>query len=99
MDPVLKSALTSVATAVVGAATAWAVTHGYLTKDQATSLTTYLVGSGSILIGAALVWYKARQHTQAAMIKAVNSAPNGVTVVPTTAAKQAAIPPANGPLK
>lgn len=81
MDPILKSTITSVLTYGLGAAGAWAVAQGYITKDQAASLTTDIIGGGSVLIGGLLVWYKARQHTQAAQIQAVNAADNGVKVV------------------
>lgn len=81
MDPVLKSTLTSLASVGVGSALGWAVTQGYLTKDQAATLTTEIVGGGSIAIGGLLIWYKARQHTKVAQIQAVNAADNGVKVV------------------
>lgn len=95
MDPVLKSTLTSFATIGVGSALGWAVTQGYITKDQASTLTADIIGGGSIAIAGALVWYKARQHTQAAMIQTVNAADNGVKVV----AAATVAPQVNGPLK
>lgn len=81
MDPVLRSTITTVMTYALGAAGAWAVAKGYLTKDEASSLTPDLIGAGTILIGGLLAWYKASQHTQKALIAAVNGADNGVKVV------------------
>lgn len=93
MDPVLKSTITTVATYLVGAVGAWAVAHNYLTPDQASSLGPDVIGAGSIIIGGALVWWKARQHTPAAQIAAVNNANNGVKVVPATAPAPAVTAP------
>lgn len=103
MDPVVKSLLTSVAGVAATALATFAVNHAWITAEQGQQLSAYL---SSILLGAAasaavavIAWVHSRQNTQAAMIDAVNKAPNGVTVVPTTAAIAADIPPVNAPLK
>lgn len=102
MDPVVKSVLTSIALSAAGSIVTWAVQGGFVAQDQAASLTTNLgamiVGGVTAAIGAALVWYKARQHTQAAMIQAVNAAPNGVKVVADDA-RSAPIASVSGPVK
>lgn len=103
MDPVVKSLLTSVVGIACSAIVGFAVNNAWITADQGVALQGYLssIFVGAIaLAGAGIVaWVHSRQNTQTAMIDAVNKAPNGVTVVPTTAAIAADIPPVNAPLK
>lgn len=98
-NAVLKSAISSVVLYLIGMA---AGKLG-LTPDQVTGLsnavvTIIFVGGGS-LVALLVTLYKARQHTKAAQILAVNAASNGVVAVPTAAAQAAGIPAATGPLK
>lgn len=99
MDPQLKSVLTSIGLAGATAITGWAVNKGYISASDQSADANYLVGALGVIIVGLLGWYKARQHSQKAMIQTVNAAPNGVTVVPTTSAIAAGIPQANGPVK
>ena len=91
MDPQLQSILTSVGLAAATSAGAWAVSKGIISQGDQSAFANQLVLVVSGLITAGLAWWKARQVSQTSMIKSVNAADNGVTVVPTT--------PATAPLK
>lgn len=97
-NAVVKSAISSIVLYLIGMA---AGKLG-LTPDQATGLSNALitvitVGGGS-LIALIITWWKARKHTQAAQIQAVNAADNGVKVVADDA-RAAPIATVSGPLK
>lgn len=95
MDPQVKSAVTSFGLAVATAVASWAASKGLISDGDRTNFTTALVTVGGFLVAAALTWWKARQHSQPALIQAVNEADNGVKVVASTAAA----PQVNEPLK
>ena len=92
MDPTLKSTLTSIVVAVCGgglAAIGITTTQGQATVAQA------IVGAAALIVGAAVTWWKSRQHTPAAQIAVVNAADNGVKVV----AESSPAPVVTQPLK
>ena len=95
MDPQLKSILTSVALAASTSVAAWAAQKGLIPSGDQSVIANDLVTAAFGAIAAGLAWYKARQQSPAAQIKAVNSADNGVKVV----AASAPVPQVNEPLK
>ena len=95
MDPQLKSVLTSFGMIAATSVASWAATKGFITPDQQSTLVTGLVTVAGAVVTAAVLEYKRRQSSQTSMIKAVNSADNGVKVVPATSTA----PQVNAPLK
>jgi hypothetical protein len=95
MDPQLKSVLTSILMTGAGALGTFAVSHGVIPSEDATSFANIVVSILLWLITAALGWYKTRQVTPAAAIQQVNAQDNGVKVVPATSPGT----PVNAPLK
>jgi hypothetical protein len=85
MDPQLKSVLTSFGMTGATALATWAATKGFITPDQQSALATGLVTLAGGLITAVVLEYKRRQVSPTSLIKAVNTADNGVKVVPETA--------------
>lgn len=77
---------------ILAGAGGYAVAKGWIDAGTATSI----AGALAILIVGGWSW---AAHSKAAMIQSVNSADNGVTVVPTAAAISAGIPAANAPVK
>ena len=96
MDPVLKSALTSLFVAVCGGAlTALGITSA---QSQST-IGEALIGAVVLGAGTLVGWWKTRMHTPTAQIAAVNSADNGVKVVADTAPSPMVTAPLKGPEK
>lgn len=95
MDPVFKSAITSVLLAAATWATAWAASHGLIQAADASTISTDIVTCGGVIIMLALGWLKTRAATPKAMIFSINHADNGVKVV--SASNPAS--QVNGPLK
>ena len=99
MDPQLKMMLTSVGSIAATAVASWAASKGIISAgDQANLANSLLTVAGAAVAGL-LAWYAHRQTSQPAMIKAVNAAPNGATVVKTEAAAAAGIPAISEPVK
>ncbi len=98
IDPVLHSSLTSMGMVVASGAATWAVTKGIIPADQQGAFANYIIAFGGYALTAGLGWWKARRNTQESLIKSVNAAPNGVTVVATTDAVAAGIPPVEVPI-
>ena len=96
MDPQLKSILTSIGLSIAMAVAGWAVSQGIIPTADQSVLANQLVLIGSGLIAAAFGWYKTRMVTQKAMIKAVNTADNGVKVVDASAPAPAVSEPVKG---
>lgn len=80
-DPQLKSLITSVLLAICTAAAGIAVSHGIIPGADQAALANQLSALLLGLISAGLAWYKARQVSPTALIKAVNEGDNGVKVV------------------
>ncbi len=99
MNPQLQSMLTSVGMIAATSISAWAVSKGFIAGSDQASFANDLVGVVGGMVVIALGAIKAKQVSQTSMIKAVNAADNGVSVVPTTAAAAAAIPAVSAPLK
>jgi hypothetical protein len=81
MDPQIKSILTSVVMSIAMAATGWAVNQGVIPSADQSVIANDLVVAVGVVVTGLVGWYKARQQSQTALIKAVNTAPNGVKVV------------------
>ena len=81
--------------AAAGMAVGWLASHNIIPSADVTQDTALVATAISGAIGAAVIWYKARQSTQTKMIQSVNAADNGVKVVPATAI----VAPVNVPLK
>lgn len=96
MDPQLKSIISTVGVWLAGAIASWAASKGFITADQSAQVGNALITLGGVVVAAGLAWWKARQHTQQAMITAVNKADNGVKVV---ASASTGAPEVNHPLK
>lgn len=81
MDPELKSTLTTIFVAICGGGlTAIGITSAH---DQMT-VANAIIGVVVLGAGAAVTWWKKKQHTPQAQIAAVNDAPNGLKVVKET---------------
>ena len=96
MDPQTKSILTSIALAGATSIAGYAASKGLIPSGDQSVLANDLVTLVSGLVAAGLAWYKSRQHTQTALIAAVNNADNGVKVVSNASpgpAVDAPIPP------
>lgn len=99
-NPVLKSAISSIVIYLIGLVAG----RLGLTPDQVAGLsnavvTVLILGGGSV-VALFLTWFKARQHTQTALIQAVkDDKTNGVTPVAAVDAKAARIPSVSGPVK
>ena len=78
MDPVLKSALTSMFVAVCGGIL---TTIGITTTQGQATVADAVIGALTLGVGTLVGWWKTRTHTQEAVIAAVNSTNNGVKVV------------------
>ena len=74
MDPQLKSILTSVLVAVCGGGVTWAVKVGIVQQADESTITNTVVAGVIFAVGAAIAWWKSRQHTPEAQIAAVNDA-------------------------
>ncbi len=85
MDPMLKSIITTIATGLVTSAATWAATVGIIPASSESTIVNAGVALVLYVAAAALVWYKALDHTKEAQIAAVNNADNGVKVVANTA--------------
>lgn len=99
MDPQLKSILGSVGLGAAMALTGWMVKQGYISAADQSADANYLLAAAGVVVAGLIGWYKTHQVSQPVMMKAVNAAPNGATVVSTEAAKAAGIPPISEPLK
>ena len=99
MNPQIQSMLTSFGMLAATSIATMAVTKGIIPGSDQASFANDLVSVAGYALTAFLAWWKTRQVSQKSMIKAVNAADNGVSVVDTTAAKAASIPPVNAPLK
>lgn len=97
MDPQLKSILTTVAGYAATGIAAWAASKGLIPSADQSSFANDIVLLVAGAAAAGLAWYKARTHTPAAQIAAVNEADNGVKVVPSTAPVQSVDRPLKGP--
>ena len=96
MDPQLKSILTSVAMSLSMAVAGWAVTKGIIPGGDQSVLANQMVLVGSGVVTFLIGWYKTRMVTQKAMIKAVNTADNGVKVVDASTPAPAVSEPVKG---
>jgi hypothetical protein len=97
MDPQLKSILTTVAGYAATGIAAWAASKGLIPSADQSSFANDIVMIGAGAVAAGLAWYKTRSHTPTAQIAAVNTANNGVKVVPATAMTPAIDHPLKGP--
>jgi hypothetical protein len=95
MDPQVSSILTSIGLAVASSVAAYAASKGLIPSADQNTIANDLVTLGSGLAAAGLAWYKARQHSQKAMIDEINTADNGVKVV----SDVVQAPSVDGPLK
>ena len=99
MDPQIKMVLTTMGGAVATAIATWAASHGMISAGDQVNFANALVTVGSAAVVGLLGWYAHHQTSQKSMIQAVNKADNGVTAVPTVAAKAAGIPAVSEPVK
>ena len=98
MNPQIQSMLTSVGMIAATSISAWAVSKGFIAGSDQASFANDLVGVVGGLVVVALGAVKAKQVSQASMIKAVNTADNGVKVVADDA-RSSPIPTVSTPLK
>lgn len=98
MDPQLKSVLTTVAGYLATGIAAWAASHGLISSGDQASLVNAMVTIAGVVVAAGVAWYKTRAHTPTAQIQAVNTADNGVKVVPATVPAQSVDHPLKGPV-
>lgn len=82
MDPQNKSMLTTIIGYAAVALAAWASGHGLIDAGQQTALVNILVTVVGTVGAAGVAWWKQRNQSPKALIQAVNSADNGVKVVP-----------------
>ena len=107
MNPQLVSALTTFGGYAASGIATYAVTVGVVPASGKEAFVNALVSVGGYAISAGVLWWKSRQHTPAALTKAVNSsAAPGVKVVPETSSAVAVhidssgkIVPASVPVK
>ena len=97
MDPQLKSILTTIAGYAATGIAAWAASKGLISSADQSSFANDIVVLAAGTVAAGVAWYKARTHTPAAQIAAVNDADNGVKVVSSTAPVQSVDHPLKGP--
>ena len=97
MDPQLKSILTTIAGYLATGVAAWAASKGLIPSADQSSFANDVVMIGAGAVAAGVAWYKTRAHTPTAQIAAVNTADNGVKVVPSTAMVQSVDHPLKGP--
>ena len=97
MDPQLKSILTTIAGYLATGVAAWAASKGLIPSVDQSSFANDVVMIGAGAVAAGVAWYKTRAHTPTAQIVAVNTADNGVKVVPSTAMVQSVDHPLKGP--
>jgi len=99
LDPQLKSVITSVLMLGAGAIATWFAKSGIISANDIPAFTAWLVAAMGTFGAFVILWWKARANSQAAMMKAINAAPNGASVVPEDAAAKAGIQPINAPVK
>jgi hypothetical protein len=95
MDPQIQSVITSAGVLLAGGIATWAASRGLVDQNDQAGLTNGLVTVGGAAAAGVFVWWKARAHSPAAAIQAVNAADNGVKVV----AASSPSPQINVPLK
>jgi hypothetical protein len=95
MDPEINSIVTSVLLAISTAVAGWAVSNGIISTADQSNLANQIVAVVGGVVAVGVGWYKKRQVTPTAMIKAINDAPNGVKVV----AAVSASPQVEAPVK
>lgn len=92
---VFMSALTSAVMMLCGLAATWLVQKGVGEAGQQAEIGNLLGGGVLAAITGAIGWYKARTHTEAAVIAVVNDKIEGVKVVAADVpARTVTVPPA-----
>jgi len=96
LDPMTKSAITSVLLVGASWVTAWGAAHGLIPAADVSAITNDIVAAVGVALMALFAIVKMRAQSQSAMIQAINSdKTNGVKVVPETSPT----PPVNAPVK
>ena len=93
MNPQMVSIMTSVGMMLASSVVAWAVSKGFVSAADQSTLTNDLVGIGGGIIAIVLTWIKARAVSPTAMIATINNTDNGVKVVASTASAPAVSEP------
>lgn len=92
---VATSALTSTVMMICGIAATWLVKNGFGDVEQQAQIVNIMGGIALGGITGAIGWYKARTHTEAAVIAVVNDKIEGVKVVAADVpARTVKVPPA-----
>jgi len=82
LDPMTKSAVTSVLLVGASWVTAWGAAHGLIPVADESVITNDIVSGVGVALMALFMIAKMRAQTKNALIKAVNAGDNGAKVVP-----------------
>ena len=84
LDPMTKSAVTSVLLVGASWVTAWGAAHGLIPVADESVITNDIVSGVGVALMALFIIAKLRAQTKNALIKAVNDSDNGAKVMPET---------------